>query len=64
MCILVADELSSILKKLSLENYNPIFEEQEVFSVLYFGMLHDNLGFRGKKRLNETFRTETSRCFL
>ena len=26
-----SDELSSILKKLSLEKYQPIFEEQEVF---------------------------------
>lgn len=26
----VSDELSSILKKLSLEKYQPIFEEQEV----------------------------------
>lgn len=28
---LFSDELSSILKKLSLEKYQPIFEEQEVF---------------------------------
>ena len=26
----VSDELASIMKKLSLEKYNPIFEEQEV----------------------------------
>lgn len=32
MCFLsFSDELSSILKKLSLEKYQPIFEEQEVF---------------------------------
>uniref|UniRef100_A0A3Q3K4S3 Uncharacterized protein n=1 Tax=Monopterus albus TaxID=43700 RepID=A0A3Q3K4S3_MONAL len=29
------DELSCILKKLSLEKYQPIFEEQEVFFLLY-----------------------------
>lgn len=29
-----SDELSSILKKLSLEKYQPIFEEQEVFYLL------------------------------
>lgn len=29
-----SDELSSILKKLSLEKYQPIFEEQEVSCVL------------------------------
>uniref|UniRef100_A0A3Q3VZF7 Uncharacterized protein n=1 Tax=Mola mola TaxID=94237 RepID=A0A3Q3VZF7_MOLML len=29
------DELSSILKKLSLEKYQPIFEEQEVLHLLY-----------------------------
>lgn len=29
-----SDELSSILKKLSLEKYQPIFEEQEVFFIL------------------------------
>ena len=32
MCFLsFSDELSGILKKLSLEKYQPIFEEQEVF---------------------------------
>lgn len=30
-----SDELSSILKKLSLEKYQPIFEEQEVLYVFY-----------------------------
>lgn len=30
----VSDELSGILKKLSLEKYQPIFEEQEVFYLL------------------------------
>lgn len=30
------DELSSILKKLSLEKYQPIFEEQEVFFFFFF----------------------------
>lgn len=29
----VSDELSGILKKLSLEKYHPIFEEQEVGAV-------------------------------
>lgn len=29
----VSDELSSILKKLSLEKYQPIFEEQEVLNL-------------------------------
>lgn len=29
----VSDELSSILKKLSLEKYQPIFEEQEVVNL-------------------------------
>lgn len=32
-----SDELSSILKKLSLEKYQPIFEEQEVFNFLCQG---------------------------
>lgn len=30
---MLLDELSSILKKLSLEKYQPIFEEQEVFFI-------------------------------
>lgn len=30
-----SDELSSILKKLSLEKYQPIFEEQEVFHLMF-----------------------------
>lgn len=54
-CCMFSDELSSILKKLSLEKYQPIFEEQEV---LFFVL---PVGFFSVSR-SDTFRLTLISC--
>lgn len=49
--VFTADELSGILKKLSLEKYQPIFEEQEVCDFRIYYNKQNNVKYGMKNKL-------------